>query len=352
MRENIHSSAQRHISVRDHLGNVRVVFDEDWDTEQVTHYYPFGGIMAESSGQSVQPWKYGGKELDRTHGLDAYDFGARTYFADRMQWGQMDPLCEKYYSISPYAYCGGNPVIYKDILGLYISTDVKKNRDGTYTVVNAHNDGDCNIYVVDNNMRRTGEIIGVTIQPFDFMDTNNRTGEFYFGKNKTIDLKHLTVSGTIRPIKDLKIPFINADASKLIQSGMTAFSYVQYYKSSGSYVDGLYWLAKLSKNGAPLDIKASLDLDAYTAIKARVTSKGLPVITTLRAVGNMLFGANLRSIKPRGYNESFFYSFIMPLVGSYNQKTNRGNGYNMSSPYYGEHEYSGSYIQYGYYGHF
>ena len=99
-----------HFYVRDHLGNVRVVFDEDWDTEQVTHYYPFGGIMAESSGQSVQPWKYGGKELDRTHGLDAYDFGARTYFADRMQWGQMDPLCEKYYNISPYAYCGGNPV--------------------------------------------------------------------------------------------------------------------------------------------------------------------------------------------------------------------------------------------------
>ncbi len=100
-----------HFYVRDHLGNVRVVFDEDWDTEQVTHYYPFGGIMAESSGQSVQPWKYGGKELDRTHGLDAYDFGARTYFADRMQWGQMDPLCEKYYSISPYAYCLDNPIM-------------------------------------------------------------------------------------------------------------------------------------------------------------------------------------------------------------------------------------------------
>ncbi len=99
-----------HFYVRDHLGNVRVVFDEDWDTEQVTHYYPFGGIMAESSGQSVQPYKYNGKELDRMHGLDTYDYGARQYNPVTARWDRMDPLCEKYYNISPYAYCGGNPV--------------------------------------------------------------------------------------------------------------------------------------------------------------------------------------------------------------------------------------------------
>ena len=40
----------------------------------------------------------------------AYDFGARSYFADRMQRGSMDPLCEKYYDVSPYGYCGNNPI--------------------------------------------------------------------------------------------------------------------------------------------------------------------------------------------------------------------------------------------------
>ena len=44
------------------------------------------------------------------HGLNTYDYGARQYDPILARWDRMDPLCEKYYSISPYAYCGGNPV--------------------------------------------------------------------------------------------------------------------------------------------------------------------------------------------------------------------------------------------------
>ncbi len=101
---------QYHFYLRDHLGNIRVVFDQAGTVEQVTHYYPFGGVMRESTNPAVQPYKYGGKELDRTSGLDAYDFGARMFFADRLQWGQIDPLCEKYYDWSPYNYCVNRPV--------------------------------------------------------------------------------------------------------------------------------------------------------------------------------------------------------------------------------------------------
>ena len=101
---------QYHFYLRDHLGNIRVVFDQTGAVEQVTHYYPFGGVMRESTNPGLQPYKYGGKELDRTSGLDAYDFGARMYFADRLQWGQMDPFCEKYYDVSPYNYCINKPV--------------------------------------------------------------------------------------------------------------------------------------------------------------------------------------------------------------------------------------------------
>ena len=101
---------QYHYYLRDHLGNVRVVFDQTGTVEQVNHYYAFGGLMRESSNPGMQPYKYGGKELDRTGGLDAYDFGARSYFADRLQWSTMDPLCEKYYEVTPYGYCHNDPV--------------------------------------------------------------------------------------------------------------------------------------------------------------------------------------------------------------------------------------------------
>ena len=103
-----------HYYLRDHLGNIRVVMGQTGAVEQVSHYYAFGGLMRESTNPGLQPYKYGGKEIDRFTGLDAYDFGARSYFADRMQWSTMDPLSEKYYDVSPYAYCGNNPVRYID----------------------------------------------------------------------------------------------------------------------------------------------------------------------------------------------------------------------------------------------
>lgn len=45
------------------------------------------------------------------HGLDTYDYGARQYNPVTARWDRMDPLCEKYYSISPYAYCLDNPIM-------------------------------------------------------------------------------------------------------------------------------------------------------------------------------------------------------------------------------------------------
>ena len=38
-----------HFYLRDHLGNNRVVMAQNGTVEQVTHYYPFGGVMREST---------------------------------------------------------------------------------------------------------------------------------------------------------------------------------------------------------------------------------------------------------------------------------------------------------------
>ena len=101
-----------HYYLRDHLGNVRVVFTGGFlgDIEQRNDYYPSGALMATSTGGSVQPYKYNGKELDRMNGLDWYDYGARHMDGALGRFTTMDPMCEKYYGISPYAYCANNPV--------------------------------------------------------------------------------------------------------------------------------------------------------------------------------------------------------------------------------------------------
>ena len=42
----------------------------------------FSGLMGDSHNTTTQPHKYIGKELDRAHGLDWYDHGARHYPRD------------------------------------------------------------------------------------------------------------------------------------------------------------------------------------------------------------------------------------------------------------------------------
>jgi RHS repeat-associated protein len=42
--------------------------------------------------------------------MDWYDYGAHFYDPELCQWHAMDPACEKYYDISPYEYCAGNPI--------------------------------------------------------------------------------------------------------------------------------------------------------------------------------------------------------------------------------------------------
>ena len=67
-----------------------------------------------SKGEDVQPYKYNGKELDLMHGLITYDHAARQYNSVTGRWDRIDPLCEKYYSTSPYNYCLNNPAMLVD----------------------------------------------------------------------------------------------------------------------------------------------------------------------------------------------------------------------------------------------
>ena len=120
-----------HYYLQDHLGDNRVVVNANGTVEQVNHYYPFGGLFGENIGDDKQPYKYNGKELDRMHGLDWYDYGARHYDAALGRWMCMDPLTEKYYDVSPYVYCHNNSVNRMDPDG---KADIKKDDSQPYKV--------------------------------------------------------------------------------------------------------------------------------------------------------------------------------------------------------------------------
>ena len=76
----------------------------------MNHNYLFGTSFAESTNGTIQKYKYNGKELDTTNNLNLYDYGARSYDSVLGIWTIQDPLVEKYYPISPYVYCGNNPI--------------------------------------------------------------------------------------------------------------------------------------------------------------------------------------------------------------------------------------------------
>jgi hypothetical protein len=98
------------------------------------------------------------------HGLNAYDFEARHLDANIPRFTTMDPLCEKYYSVSPYAYCLNNPVRYVDPDGKDPGDVFKTVRQAAYdwgmyyngaSILRGHEFGST-IYIV----KKDGESVG------------------------------------------------------------------------------------------------------------------------------------------------------------------------------------------------
>ena len=104
-------TAQQRYYITDHLGSTRVVLDKVGNVLERYDYYPYGekiDVSVANTGNT--DYLYTGKESQNAlFGINWYDSGARFQTTDGIFTG-IDPLAEKYYHLSPYAYCAGNPV--------------------------------------------------------------------------------------------------------------------------------------------------------------------------------------------------------------------------------------------------
>lgn len=101
--------------LKDHLGNNRVLANGIGNALGAYDYDPFGvDISVLCTGTPIlpgplgSPYRYGGKEWNTT--TSTYDFEARQLSPAFHRFTTLDPLAEKYYGVSPYAYCADNPV--------------------------------------------------------------------------------------------------------------------------------------------------------------------------------------------------------------------------------------------------
>ncbi|UZU00210.1 RHS repeat-associated core domain-containing protein [Chryseobacterium fluminis] len=309
---------------------------------EVNNYYPFGLLHHYTlTTQNAYQYKYNGKELQET---GMYDYGARFYMPDVGRWFSQDPLSEEYRRWSPYNYTINNPISFVDPDGRGVaSTGVRDNKDGTYTVVNAKNDGNIGVYITDekgNYDINSSQKVAETHLPTEFMQANNITGKFE---------GHINATFSLNPEYNMKI---NGKSYKNLDGNDIKNIYVNLFKKltkGMGWYDTLSYLRDNSGNSKKFDIKASV---AGFSPESVVMLDGK--LTTIRGLGNEIFGANMNVAADKSpFHQDFFYHRVMPRVGAYNQSQNKGaTGYNSGWPFYGEHTFSGSYIFHGFYGRF
>jgi len=100
----------RRYYVTDHLGSIRVVFDEEGDVIEARDYFLLGLLIPDRTyvAGSRAREGYTGHELDPETG--DYYAGARYYLPELGRWASTDPLAAKYPSLSPYSYVANNPL--------------------------------------------------------------------------------------------------------------------------------------------------------------------------------------------------------------------------------------------------
>ena len=96
-----------------HLGPTSYITDAKANITQFDVYLPYGELLVdEHSSSEEMPYKFNGKEFDQETGL--YYYGARYMNPRTSLWYGVEPLAEKYPSVSSLIYCFDNPIKFID----------------------------------------------------------------------------------------------------------------------------------------------------------------------------------------------------------------------------------------------
>jgi RHS repeat-associated protein len=124
----ITATGDKFFYLKDHLGTIRVVLDENNEIVSAQDFDPWGYPLENRSFQSDNTdYKFTGKQRDKESGYDY--FGARYYDARIGRWGGVEPLLEKFISLSPYNYAILNPIRIFDKDGKDIYINGKNNEE-------------------------------------------------------------------------------------------------------------------------------------------------------------------------------------------------------------------------------
>ena len=214
----------------DHLGSASFVTNIDGYVMQHLQYLPYGELFVSqrNSEEFDTRYKFTAKELDNETSYTY--FGARYYDADLSSWLSVDPLSDKYPSLSPYCYSADNPVVLKDPNGMwiddyYFNTEtkqisvIKTNDNFDRLIINGINKGTYNKGYLDKiaNISRSG---GYTFNELEIKYTKNvdQSKISYYTRailvdamNKSKNNSILITSGTRTPEDQARIMKNNVD---------------------------------------------------------------------------------------------------------------------------------------------
>ncbi len=164
------------------------------------------------------PRTFTGKERDSKTGFSY--FGARYYDSDLMTgWLSVDPMADKYPNLSPYAYCGWNPVRLVDPDGREMMMN-----DDWYKDAKGHVHWDANVHS-QADLKNGESYIGRTACMVAEGDDNIIYGDQYGRTHSSIPLSAITITAERSASNNKKGPAWVDDVSLGVALGTSMVSW-------------------------------------------------------------------------------------------------------------------------------